>query len=93
MEESSDLRTPMPWHRETARRKRLSPYFFVHDQPLPLSRDETGHIGDINHNGRWDEGEGLAASDYAGIQGPSRWGVIYGSSNQDNTAIIKEYII
>lgn len=36
------------------------------------SRDETNHINDINHNGRWDPGEGLAASDYGGIQGPSQ---------------------
>ncbi len=47
------------------------------------SRDETNHIGDYNHNGHWDQGEGLAASDYGGIQGPSDGGVIYGSPNQE----------
>jgi prepilin-type N-terminal cleavage/methylation domain-containing protein/prepilin-type processing-associated H-X9-DG protein len=36
------------------------------------SRDETNHINDVNHNGHWDAGEGLAASDYGGIQGVSQ---------------------
>ncbi len=36
------------------------------------TRTEDGHISDFNHNNHWDVGEGLGASDYAGIQGPSR---------------------
>jgi prepilin-type N-terminal cleavage/methylation domain-containing protein/prepilin-type processing-associated H-X9-DG protein len=44
------------------------------------SRDETNHVGDINHNGHWDQGEGLAASDYGGIQGPSDGLSITGSA-------------
>jgi prepilin-type N-terminal cleavage/methylation domain-containing protein/prepilin-type processing-associated H-X9-DG protein len=47
------------------------------------SRDETNRLGDINQNSRWDEGEGLAASDYGGIQGPSNGDPIYGSAAQD----------
>jgi prepilin-type processing-associated H-X9-DG protein len=47
------------------------------------SRDETNHLIDINHNGHWDEGEGLAASDYGGIQGPQDGDTIYGSANQE----------
>jgi prepilin-type N-terminal cleavage/methylation domain-containing protein/prepilin-type processing-associated H-X9-DG protein len=36
------------------------------------SRDETNHVNDIDHNGHWNEREGLAVSDYGGIQGPSQ---------------------
>jgi prepilin-type N-terminal cleavage/methylation domain-containing protein/prepilin-type processing-associated H-X9-DG protein len=39
---------------------------------LDVSRGDDYHINDYNHNGRWDPGEGLAVSDYAGIQGPSQ---------------------
>ena len=53
---------------------------------LHPSRDEKNHIGDVlpmalqpdgvtylpTPNNRWDPGEGLAVSDYCGIQGPSR---------------------
>jgi prepilin-type N-terminal cleavage/methylation domain-containing protein/prepilin-type processing-associated H-X9-DG protein len=63
--------------------KILSIYLCPSTSLYHWSRNETNHIGDYNHNGRWDEGEGLAASDYGGIQGPSDGGVIYGSANQD----------
>src|SRR5262249_32882945 len=36
------------------------------------SRGDDFRINDFNHNGTWDAGEGLGASDYGGIQGPSQ---------------------
>jgi prepilin-type N-terminal cleavage/methylation domain-containing protein/prepilin-type processing-associated H-X9-DG protein len=36
-----------------------------------VSRNELNHIADYNNNGHWDPGEGMAVSDYGGIQGPS----------------------
>jgi prepilin-type N-terminal cleavage/methylation domain-containing protein/prepilin-type processing-associated H-X9-DG protein len=63
--------------------KILSIYLCPSTSRYHWSRDETNHIGDYNHNGHWDEGERLAASDYGGIQGPSDAGVIYGSASQD----------
>lgn len=39
---------------------------------LHESRGEDNRINDYNHNGKWDAGEGLGVSDYAGIQGPSK---------------------
>jgi len=39
---------------------------------LADSRGEDGRINDFNRNGTWDPGEGLGASDYGGIQGPSK---------------------
>lgn len=52
--------------------KTITAYLCPSTSRYHWSRDETNHINDINHNGRWDPGEGLAASDYGGIQGPSQ---------------------
>ena len=38
---------------------------------LGVARGDDGRINDYNQNGRWDPGEGLGATDYGGIQGPS----------------------
>jgi prepilin-type processing-associated H-X9-DG protein len=36
---------------------------------LDVSRDDN-RINDFNQNGRWDPGEGMAATDYGGVRGP-----------------------
>jgi len=37
---------------------------------LNFSRGDNSRINDFNHNGRWDPGEGLGVTDYAGVRGP-----------------------
>jgi prepilin-type processing-associated H-X9-DG protein/prepilin-type N-terminal cleavage/methylation domain-containing protein len=49
-----------------------------------VSRDQTNHIVDYNNNGHWDPGEGMAAMDYGGIQGPSSGEIIPGTNETYN---------
>ena len=51
---------------------------------LDVARGLDFRINDYNHNGRWDNGEGMAVTDYGGISGPDDTvihpvtGVVYG---------------
>jgi prepilin-type N-terminal cleavage/methylation domain-containing protein/prepilin-type processing-associated H-X9-DG protein len=50
--------------------KVIATYLCPSTARIDSSRSDVSHIGDYNHNGRWDATEGLGATDYGGIQGP-----------------------
>jgi prepilin-type N-terminal cleavage/methylation domain-containing protein len=84
------LSTPLSPKNRTAVSTIIPLYLCPSVSQFDRHRTPEGVIDDVNKNGRWDPGEGMALTDYAGIAGPHTSGInqMTGRSYKANQGIL-----